>query len=1440
MSNDRIPRNKPVCYRIENLKFEHRTAEQVKNLFHSDDKPHVNVRLVAPSDAGFNDTDYTAIVDFHVEGEPRLDYRGYILDKTFEGFTTLNVPRQPVAADIIAVTGLAGHAIGSWMNARGESFLLDYLPADLDGRARILTYGYESKLQGSRNISSLLDYSGTFMRRLMNLRKQQRLENRPIILIGHSLGGLIIKQALSDSGPDVVRRLSVRAIMFFGTPHLGLNDDSLETLVRGQPNQHLINDLHPHSSTIASMRSRFEKVSRATKIYAFYETVHTPKVKDIDGKWSRVADEDALWVTKESACLHASDLSEAVQVNADHSQMVKLNRGQSGPYMDLLFFIQASIQTAPEIWTGLDSSDRFAGDYYETGSHFQHPSPNHLASAAQYPPGPVNDPNARYLQSRASSVGQESGYYSQFDTRGPRTPMPNTWQNQSPSPVTSPLHTTPPATQTPSYGFDDPNRPQLDSLARQSSYLSLSDRFARTHHGNVTGFSTQTRETYLRAVLQRLAQAQAPIQDRQDHIRELVSLLCAMDGRERLAEAEDYMLELLRMHEEAFGRASQEALTDTVVLAEIAEKGGKTLQAEKWHRRTIELATGSFGERSETTLGYNFGLLKFLWRSEQSSEVKSLLRDLLKRMLSVQGPYSQSTVECQLLLAEVLGEEDEWPEAKDLLLKAVSSLETVTGCGKKIHCDALLQLVEAHGELDDNEEAERVARRVLGMLQHSPLDDKDVQLQSLRARRLLADSLDDQDLHDQSIRVLEQLLDGIGQHDYPDMEKYDLTRPQILLSIGIQQHFESDLDEAAKALEMALKSREYDSLESNQERFEILYFFAVVLVEKGDFKQAENLVQRSMALAKTDKAELSQINASILLSRVQKGLGQAHLAISTLKTLLSGPQEETKPSDFFEAKYELAKLYLDQKDFGEAQSIVQALLQSQRSELPSDDPGMSKIAELLKIIEEALGNSKLDDGLKDKILDSRSTIPGPGYTTSSKPKTSYTVSNNIWRVKPRKLTGELKDQLYNLSESDSDSDLDPINYARSATKAVQPYGKSTVGGSGATCDIEDCKYGLPKSKIDKLESAKVTKTTCDIEDCNCGLPKSRANKLESTKITSTSTCDIEDCNCGLPKSKVGKPTPTKATKSTCDIDDCNCGLPKSKIDKPESTKKASTSTCDIEDCNCGLPRSKPGEPDPMPKVKTKTCDIKGCTCGLPPSSTGASSQSETLASKYTPYFPDDSSDSSGDIDLPTDTTLVEFVSLKPANEALKDVKLSLKCVGIKYTARDTDKPGQTYFSGYYHGEMLGLSVFTRTPNEVQLVMNLESDRTVKDFQRDMQLLLTPLLLKKRMASIFVMNIWDPQESADMIRGSLLACDTRIDFTEGPPLNRVFHCQLKVKKLLRATTKVDAIVKHKGLLNDKNKVEVSFMLIDGDPLVFESAASRVLSSLKEVMDEDVMH
>jgi hypothetical protein len=63
---------------------------------------------------------------------------------------------------IVAVTGLAGHAFGSWKSRTQDHqmWLRDLLPADLrDANVRILTFGYNSGLKESTSTGSLHDFS---------------------------------------------------------------------------------------------------------------------------------------------------------------------------------------------------------------------------------------------------------------------------------------------------------------------------------------------------------------------------------------------------------------------------------------------------------------------------------------------------------------------------------------------------------------------------------------------------------------------------------------------------------------------------------------------------------------------------------------------------------------------------------------------------------------------------------------------------------------------------------------------------------------------------------------------------------------------------------------------------------------------------------------------------------------------------------------------------------------------------------------------------------------------------------------------------------------------------------------------------------------------------------------------------------------------------------
>jgi surfactin synthase thioesterase subunit len=70
-------------------------------------------------------------------------------------------------------------------------WLRDALPKDIP-TARIIIYGYKSTIAGSTSIQNLEDLATSFYNSLLPLARSET--PRPIIIIGHSLGGLIVKQ----------------------------------------------------------------------------------------------------------------------------------------------------------------------------------------------------------------------------------------------------------------------------------------------------------------------------------------------------------------------------------------------------------------------------------------------------------------------------------------------------------------------------------------------------------------------------------------------------------------------------------------------------------------------------------------------------------------------------------------------------------------------------------------------------------------------------------------------------------------------------------------------------------------------------------------------------------------------------------------------------------------------------------------------------------------------------------------------------------------------------------------------------------------------------------------------------------------------------------------------------------------------------------------------
>ncbi len=75
---------------------------------------------------------------------------------------------------LVAVTGLGGHAFGSWkVGGKHDMWLRDYLPEDLRKQklqTRIMIYGYNSKLVESRAHATLHDYATQFLEALKSAR----------------------------------------------------------------------------------------------------------------------------------------------------------------------------------------------------------------------------------------------------------------------------------------------------------------------------------------------------------------------------------------------------------------------------------------------------------------------------------------------------------------------------------------------------------------------------------------------------------------------------------------------------------------------------------------------------------------------------------------------------------------------------------------------------------------------------------------------------------------------------------------------------------------------------------------------------------------------------------------------------------------------------------------------------------------------------------------------------------------------------------------------------------------------------------------------------------------------------------------------------------------------------------------------------------------------
>ncbi|KAH8878672.1 hypothetical protein GQ53DRAFT_81806 [Thozetella sp. PMI_491] len=246
---------------------------------------------------------------------------------------------------IVAVHGLGAHPDHTWtansarVNAgRPEKvhLLRDLLKHDFPD-ARVLSFAHNSDWLIDAPVKTARQIGDRLLEQLKANQPAQRL---PTIFIGHSFGGIIIKEALRKPGSREIMD-DTCGIIFLGTPHQGSSVSVLGAvmafltgflgsnatlLLSLKSHQDQLSDLaDAFRTSMAQKEDRRQKEGRRqkAKIKSFYETKPTYLLG-----WLSIG----LVVTRDSATVHAD---ETIAIDTDHSGLNKCSGREAELYKQL-------------------------------------------------------------------------------------------------------------------------------------------------------------------------------------------------------------------------------------------------------------------------------------------------------------------------------------------------------------------------------------------------------------------------------------------------------------------------------------------------------------------------------------------------------------------------------------------------------------------------------------------------------------------------------------------------------------------------------------------------------------------------------------------------------------------------------------------------------------------------------------------------------------------------------------------------------------------------------------------------------------------------------------------------------------------------------------------------------------------------------------------------
>ncbi|KAI1137581.1 NACHT and WD domain protein [Hypoxylon sp. FL0543] len=257
------------------------------------------------------------------------------------GLRLLHASPEPLI-DLVFVHGLRGGSTKTWRKGNDPRMFWPQLWLPMESGLRnvsVHSFGYDSDWASTkRSILDVHDFGRSLLEEMRNSPHLRKNPSGPIILLGHSMGGLVIKKAfiLAKDVPDFQDR--IKCIFFLATPHRGsdyaaiLNKIlALSGLMSSRP---YITDLTTGSTSAKLINDDFGKFAGELPIFSFYETLGM-----------NLGVSSGLIVERHSAILGSGFKNERVQLlNANHRDICKFDSPDDPNYITLKNTICSAVE----------------------------------------------------------------------------------------------------------------------------------------------------------------------------------------------------------------------------------------------------------------------------------------------------------------------------------------------------------------------------------------------------------------------------------------------------------------------------------------------------------------------------------------------------------------------------------------------------------------------------------------------------------------------------------------------------------------------------------------------------------------------------------------------------------------------------------------------------------------------------------------------------------------------------------------------------------------------------------------------------------------------------------------------------------------------------------------------------------------------------------------